>query len=193
MGTEQQGREVEGRARPHQLQLSAQKGAPEKPLQASSPGDGLALPPAHRTRDRAPSTLGSPDVPLPPARCQAVNAGFSWGHVLPGLASAFLDLLPGPSPNQGPRIPYLSLCFRETDLKQRGSLETSWMGMQRGQVSIWFLELAKGSCLLYDFRVRIRTWHDFPFFSNVNHRRSSLLTVIHSGRSPQTAWEIFKE
>lgn len=77
MGTEQQGREVEGTARPHQLQLSAQKGAPEKRLQASSSGDGPALPPAHRTMDRAPSTLGSPDVPLPPARRWAVNAGFS--------------------------------------------------------------------------------------------------------------------
>ena len=158
-------------------------GRPIAPLLPPGPsseaaGGRLARPPAHRT---TPCTLGSPEVPLPglPAAGQRQYRLFLRFFLDLPLLSYRPELLPGPSPDQGPRIPYLSLCFRDTDLKQRGSLETSWMGMPRRQVSIWFLELAKGSCLFT--WVRMRSEHGMAFSSNMNHWRNSPLTVIHSG------------
>lgn len=55
-----------------------------------------------------------------------INMDFTWDHILswPLPLSCPPECWPGPSPpNHESLIPYLSLCFRELDLRQRGFLE----------------------------------------------------------------------
>ena len=69
-----------------------------------------------------------------------INTDFTWDHILswPLPLSCPPECLPGPSPNHEPLIPYLSLCFRELDLRQRGFLEilSKWVGWEWKEYSL---------------------------------------------------------